>query len=245
MLPGRIWADGREREASLSYVFMCSDLQSADASLAFNHIKDGHPFPAQILPISCTARTIIYCPREDLHPDLARMAVVVPDSTKPHAHPPPPSNKLTRAVAQMYKECVRKVGPGATVAKVDKGACICRPGMVQLSKISSSALSTKEILGTTPALYHASLINRDTRTKLVQQVKDETRDSSLAGSTVKQRMIFLVLRTQTLIQSLRGCGLCHGTTVSSGGGTISSFHVSSRQQENYFRRPPKAPKVHT
>jgi hypothetical protein len=40
---------------------MCSDLQSADASLAFNHIKDGRPFPAQILPTSCTARTIIYC----------------------------------------------------------------------------------------------------------------------------------------------------------------------------------------
>ncbi|KAJ6473478.1 hypothetical protein DFH09DRAFT_1474287 [Mycena vulgaris] len=61
---------------------------------------------------------------------------------------------VTHAVAEKYKECVRKFG--ATVAKVEK------------------APSTKEILGgLTPSLYHLGLVSRDTKTKLINDVKSE------------------------------------------------------------------------
>ncbi|KAJ7669624.1 hypothetical protein B0H14DRAFT_3538721 [Mycena olivaceomarginata] len=66
--------------------------------------------------------------------------------------PVPPPTKVTLAVAEKYKQCVRKYGLGATVGKVEK------------------ALSTKEILGTSPSLYHPALINCDTKQKLINPV---------------------------------------------------------------------------
>ncbi|KAJ7899157.1 hypothetical protein B0H14DRAFT_2556725 [Mycena olivaceomarginata] len=46
------------------------------------------------------------------------------------------------------------------------------------------ALSTKDILGTTPSLYHPALINRDTKQKLINQVKDEGSDTLQETQTV-------------------------------------------------------------
>ncbi|KAJ7880683.1 hypothetical protein B0H13DRAFT_1891683 [Mycena leptocephala] len=121
----------------------------------FNHIKEGRPFAAGVVHLSCEANLTVFIPHEDKYPELARMCIVVPDHEKPHRHPVPPPTKVTHAVAEKYKECVRKYGLGATVGKVEK------------------ALSTKEILGTTPSLYHPALLNRDTKQKLINQVKDE------------------------------------------------------------------------
>ncbi|KAJ7306174.1 hypothetical protein DFH08DRAFT_1054689, partial [Mycena albidolilacea] len=128
----------------------------------FNHIKEGRPFPARVVHLSCEANLTVFIPHEDKYPELARMCIVVPDHEKPHRHPVPPPTKVTHAVAEKYKECVRKYGLGATVGKVEK------------------ALSTREILGTTPSLYHPALLNRDTKQKLINQVKDE------GGSDVSQ-----------------------------------------------------------
>ncbi|KAJ7776033.1 hypothetical protein DFH07DRAFT_936976 [Mycena maculata] len=104
----------------------------------FNHIKEGCPFEAKVVHLPCVAEMFVFIPHEDKHPELARKCIV------------------TYAVAEKYKECVRKFGLGATVAKVEK------------------APSTKEILGgLTPSLYHLSLVSRDTKTKLINQVKSE------------------------------------------------------------------------
>ncbi|KAJ7773568.1 hypothetical protein DFH07DRAFT_1057150 [Mycena maculata] len=121
----------------------------------FNHIKEGRPFEAKVVHLPCVAEMFVFIPHEDKHPELARKSIVIPNSSNPHRHPVPPL-KVTYAVAEKYKECVRKFGLGATVAKVEK------------------APSTKEILGgLTPSLYHLSLVSRDTKTKLINQVKSE------------------------------------------------------------------------
>ncbi|KAJ7263387.1 hypothetical protein C8J57DRAFT_1512889 [Mycena rebaudengoi] len=121
---------------------------------AFNHHKNGLPHIAKVEPVTCIAKMHIYCPWETLHPELARMAVVVPFSGSGHTHPPPPMNKCTHAIAERYRECVRKIGLGATVSKVE------------------NAQTTKDLLdGKTPSLFHAGLISRDTKTRLIQQVK--------------------------------------------------------------------------
>ncbi|KAJ7738267.1 hypothetical protein B0H14DRAFT_2638512 [Mycena olivaceomarginata] len=63
---------------------------------------------------------VMFCPWESLHPEVARMPVIVPKNV-PRMHPDLPQNKLTQSVVELYKECVRKVGIGAALLKVDKG----------------------------------------------------------------------------------------------------------------------------
>ncbi|KAJ6564162.1 hypothetical protein B0H19DRAFT_76035 [Mycena capillaripes] len=122
----------------------------------FNHLKEGRPFEAKVIHLPCSAESFVFIPHEDKHPELARMCIVIPDHRHPHLHPVPPLLKVPHAVAAKYKECVRKFGLGATVAKVEK------------------ALSTKEILGgSTPSLYHLGLVSRDTKTRLINEVKSE------------------------------------------------------------------------
>ncbi|KAF8166267.1 hypothetical protein K438DRAFT_1941754 [Mycena galopus ATCC 62051] len=122
----------------------------------FNHIKEGRPFEAKVIHLPCEAESFVFIPHEDKHPELARTCIVILDHKQPHRHPVPPLLKVPHAVAEKYKECVRKLGLGATVAKVEK------------------ALSTKEILGgLTPSLYHPGLVSRDTKSKLINEVKSE------------------------------------------------------------------------
>ncbi|KAJ6629023.1 hypothetical protein B0H10DRAFT_2252350 [Mycena sp. CBHHK59/15] len=87
----------------------------------FNHHKNGRPYVAQIELVTCAAKMMIFCPWESLHPTLARMALVVPYPKSGHTHPPPPAGKITQAVAARYRQCVRKIGLGATVSKVENG----------------------------------------------------------------------------------------------------------------------------
>ncbi|KAK7014827.1 hypothetical protein R3P38DRAFT_3321708 [Favolaschia claudopus] len=115
----------------------------------FNHVKDGCAFDAPIVHLPCKTNYLVFIPRENKYPDLARMCIIVPDSSAPHTHPVPPL-------------CVRRFGLGATVAKVEKAA------------------STKELLdGLTPSLYHPSLISRDTKQKLINDVKNEPENETL------------------------------------------------------------------
>ncbi|KAJ7115729.1 hypothetical protein C8R44DRAFT_927220 [Mycena epipterygia] len=135
----------------------CSKVYSSrQGKKAFNHIKDGRSFEAKVLHLPCEAELTVFIPHEDKHPELARMCIVIPDHKKPHRHPVPPPLKVPHAIAAKYKACVRKLGLGATVAKVEK------------------ALSTKEILGgLTPSLYHLGLVSRDAKIKLINEVKSE------------------------------------------------------------------------
>ncbi|KAJ7327666.1 hypothetical protein DFH08DRAFT_884920 [Mycena albidolilacea] len=136
----------------------------------FNHHKNGLPHVAQVQPVTCAAKMHIYCPWESLHPELARMAVVVPSPDSGHTHPPPPNNKCTHAVAERYRECVRKIGLGATVAKVE------------------NAQTTKDLLdGKTPSLFHPGLISRDTKTRLIQQVKHELNEKEVSVTAANAR----------------------------------------------------------
>ncbi|KAF7305642.1 hypothetical protein HMN09_00817800 [Mycena chlorophos] len=125
------------------------------ATCPFGHIHDGRRFSAQVKPLTCKAKYILFAPWEELHPDIKRMLIVIPDPANGHTHPPPPPTKLTNAVRDIYKECVRRFGVTATPGRVDRAA------------------STIAILGTTPALYHPALVSRDTRSRLVQEVKRE------------------------------------------------------------------------
>ncbi|KAJ7904003.1 hypothetical protein B0H13DRAFT_2334933 [Mycena leptocephala] len=112
----------------------------------------------------------IYCPWESLRPELAHMAVVVPSPESGHTHPPPPNNKCTHEVAERYRECVRKVGLGATIARVE------------------TAQTTKDLLdGKTPSLFHPGLISRDTKTRLIQQVKHELNENQVSATTANTR----------------------------------------------------------
>ncbi|KAJ6535643.1 hypothetical protein B0H19DRAFT_1241095 [Mycena capillaripes] len=137
----------------------------------FNHHKNGLPYVAKVQPVTCVAKMHIYCPWETLHPEQARMAVVVPFSESGHTHPPPPNNKCTQAIAERYRECVRKIGLGATVAKVE------------------NAQTTKDLLdGKTPSLFHPGLISRDTKTRLIQQVKAELNEISETATNTRQQV---------------------------------------------------------
>ncbi|KAJ7732028.1 hypothetical protein B0H16DRAFT_1770721 [Mycena metata] len=141
----------------------------------FNHHRNGLPYVANIGPLTCTAKMHIYCPWEAVHPELARMAIVVPVPDSGHCHPPPPNDKCTHAVAAKYRDCVRKYGTGATVNKVE------------------NAQSTKDLLnGKTPSLFHPGLIRRDTKTRLIQEVKAEWNElSSIAANTRQQVAAYL------------------------------------------------------
>ncbi|KAJ6603450.1 hypothetical protein DFH09DRAFT_1354653 [Mycena vulgaris] len=122
----------------------------------FNHIKEGGPFEAKVIHLPCKVELFVFIPHEDKHPELARKCIVIPDPAHPHRHPVPSPLKVTHAVAEKYKECARKFGLGATVAKVEK------------------ANSTKEFLGgLTPWLYHLGLVSRDTKTRLINEVESE------------------------------------------------------------------------
>jgi hypothetical protein len=90
--------------------------------VAFNHIKEGRPFEAKVIHLPCAAESFVFIPHEDKHPELARMCIVVPDHKQPHRHPVPPLLKVPHGVAEKCRECVRKLGLGATVAKVEKGS---------------------------------------------------------------------------------------------------------------------------
>ncbi|KAJ7909723.1 hypothetical protein B0H13DRAFT_1877422 [Mycena leptocephala] len=134
----------------------CKVYSARQGKKAFNHIKGGCPFEAKVIHLACAAESFVFIPHEDKHPELARMCIVVPDHKRPHRHPVPPLLKVPHGVAEKYKECVRKLGLGATVAKVEK------------------APSTKEILGgLTPSLYHLGLMSRDTKIKLINEVRSE------------------------------------------------------------------------
>jgi hypothetical protein len=54
------------------------------------------------------------------------MAIVVPFPESSHSDSPPPKNKCTHAIADRYRECVRKFGPGATVNMVENGTSSIR-----------------------------------------------------------------------------------------------------------------------
>ncbi|KAJ6517934.1 hypothetical protein C8R47DRAFT_1312518 [Mycena vitilis] len=137
----------------------------------FNHHKNGLPYVAQIVPITCRAKMNIYCPWESLHPELARMALVVPKPDSGHTHPPPPPDKVTPSVAQRYKQCVRKIGLGATVARVE------------------NAQSTKDLLdGKTPSIFHLALTSRTAKTRLIQEVKAELNASSSTTTNARQQV---------------------------------------------------------
>ncbi|KAJ7778121.1 hypothetical protein B0H16DRAFT_1711657 [Mycena metata] len=113
----------------------------------------------------------IYCPWETRHPELARMAIVVPVPMSGHSHPPPPKTKCTHVVAARYRECVRKFGPEATVNKVE------------------NAQSTKDLLGgKTPSLFHPGLISHDTKTRIIQEVKAEWNELSSTAVNTRQEV---------------------------------------------------------
>ncbi|KAJ7071887.1 hypothetical protein B0H15DRAFT_965755 [Mycena belliarum] len=144
------------------------------AQCPFNHHKGGLPYIAKV--------------RTSLHPELARMAVVVPSPASGHTHPPPPANKCTPAVAERYRECVRRIGLGATVAKVE------------------NAETTKALLdGKTPGLFHPGLISRDTKTRLVQQVKAELNGvpGDATGKTTRQQVASYLSEQETLSDEKR------------------------------------------
>ncbi|KAJ6536393.1 hypothetical protein B0H19DRAFT_1079888 [Mycena capillaripes] len=79
-------------------------------------------------------------------------------------HLPPPENKINQTVARLYMECARKLGSSATPARVDR------------------APTTIALLGTTPALFHPALANRDIRLRLVQRVKEELNGPKHTGN---------------------------------------------------------------
>ncbi|KAJ7855719.1 hypothetical protein B0H14DRAFT_3645262 [Mycena olivaceomarginata] len=155
----------------------------------FNHRKNGLPYVAKVQPVTCIAKMHIYCPWKTLHPELARMAVVVPFSESGHTHPPPPNNKCTHAIAERYRECVRKIGFGATVAKVENGttyfftACSNDQGPAD---------------GKTPSLFHPGLISRDTKTRLIQQVKAELNEVSATTTNMGQQVAIYLADQEAL-----------------------------------------------
>ncbi|KAJ7869348.1 hypothetical protein B0H13DRAFT_2557776 [Mycena leptocephala] len=138
----------------------------------YNHMKDGRSFKAKIIALGCKAIYHAYCPWEDRHPALAHTAVVLPTLT-PHTHPPPPENKINQTVARLYMDCVRKLGSSATPARVDR------------------APTTIALLGTTPALFHPALANRDIRLRLVQRVKEELNGPERTGDVRTQVAVYL------------------------------------------------------
>ncbi|KAJ7732229.1 hypothetical protein DFH07DRAFT_781006 [Mycena maculata] len=138
----------------------------------YNHMKDGLSFKAKIIALPCKAIYHAYCPWEDCFPTLSHTAVVIPTLT-PHTHPPPPENKINQTVARLYMECARKLGSSATPARVDR------------------APTTITLLGTTPALFHPALANRDIRLRLIQHVKEELNGPERTGDVRTQVAVYL------------------------------------------------------
>ncbi|KAJ7658241.1 hypothetical protein DFH06DRAFT_1196427 [Mycena polygramma] len=156
VMNGQRIVEEADSEGACSRVVSARTGAKGAAICPFNHLKDGRPYIAKVEPVTCSAGMHIFCPSETRHPELARMAVVVPSSKSGHSHPPPPPNKCTLAVAARYRECVRKIGFGATVKNVE------------------NAQSTKDLLdGKTPSLFHPGLMSRDTKTRLIREVKKE------------------------------------------------------------------------
>ncbi|KAJ7857931.1 hypothetical protein B0H14DRAFT_3637442 [Mycena olivaceomarginata] len=139
---------------------------------AYNHMKDGLSFKAKVIALACKAIYHAYCPWEDRFPDLSHTAVFIPTLT-PHKHPPPPENKINQTVARLYMECARKLGSSATPARVDR------------------APTTIALLGTTPALFHPALANRDIRLRLIQRVKEELNGPEHTGDVRTQVAVYL------------------------------------------------------
>ncbi|KAJ7777498.1 hypothetical protein B0H14DRAFT_3587522, partial [Mycena olivaceomarginata] len=138
----------------------------------YNHMKNGLSFKAKIVALGCKAIYHAYCPWEARYPALAHTAVVVPTHI-PHTHPPPPENKINQTVARLYMECARKLGSSATPARVDR------------------APTTIALLGTTPALFHPALANRDIRLRLIKRVKEELDGPERAGDVRTQVAVYL------------------------------------------------------
>ncbi|KAJ7440473.1 hypothetical protein B0H11DRAFT_2292867 [Mycena galericulata] len=138
----------------------------------YNHMKEGLSFKAKIIALPCKAIYHAYCPWEDRFPTLSHTAVVIPTLT-PHTHPPPPENKINQTVARLYMECARKLGSSATPARVDR------------------APTTIALLGTTPALFHPALANRDIRLRLIQRVKEELDGPERTGDVRTQVAVYL------------------------------------------------------
>ncbi|KAJ6552167.1 hypothetical protein B0H10DRAFT_1262527 [Mycena sp. CBHHK59/15] len=134
-------------------------------------MKDGLSFKAKIIALPCKAIYHAYCPWEDRFPALSHTAVVIPTLT-PHTHPPPPENKINQTVARLYMECARKLGSSATPARVDR------------------APTTIALLGTTPALFHPALANRDIRLRLIQRVKEELNGPERTGDVRTQVAVY-------------------------------------------------------
>ncbi|KAJ6552464.1 hypothetical protein DFH09DRAFT_1497303 [Mycena vulgaris] len=147
------------------------------ACCPYNHMKDGRSFKAKIIALGCKAIYHAYCPWEDRHPALAHTTVVVPTLT-PHTHPPPPETKINQTVARLYMECARKLGSSATPARVDR------------------APTTIALLGTTPALFHPALANRDIRLRLVQRVKEELNGPEHTGDVRTREDVAVYLAQQ-------------------------------------------------
>ncbi|KAJ7814720.1 hypothetical protein B0H13DRAFT_2381540 [Mycena leptocephala] len=163
--------DEEDTEGTCSRVVSGRTGSKGKAICSFNHHKNGLPYVAKVEPLTCTAKMHIYCPWETLHPELARMAIVVPLPDSGHSHPPPPKNKCTHAIAERYRECVRKFGPGASVNKVE------------------NAQSTKDLLGgKTPSLFHPGLISRDTKARIIQEVKAEWNELSSTAANTRQQV---------------------------------------------------------
>ncbi|KAJ6541314.1 hypothetical protein B0H10DRAFT_2244909 [Mycena sp. CBHHK59/15] len=139
----------------------------------FNHHKNGRPYVAQIEPVTCAAKMMIFCPWESLHPTLARMALVVPYPKSGHTHPPPPAGKILRPLQHGIGSGSQD-WLGATVSKVE------------------NAQSTKDLLdGKTPGLFHPGLLSRDAKTRLIQQVKDELNSLSSTGANTRQLATYI------------------------------------------------------
>ncbi|KAF7359826.1 hypothetical protein MVEN_00707900 [Mycena venus] len=135
-------------------------------------MKNGLSFKAKIVALGCKAIYHAYCPWEARYPALAHTAVVIPTHT-PHTHPPPPENKINQPVARLYLECARKLGSSATPPRVDR------------------APTTIALLGTTPALFHPALANRDIRLRLIKHVKEELDGPERTGDVRTQVAVYL------------------------------------------------------
>ncbi|KAJ6472086.1 hypothetical protein C8R45DRAFT_1104288 [Mycena sanguinolenta] len=171
VMRGECIIDANDTQGTCSRVVSGRTGQKGRAVCPFTHHKNGVAYVAKIQRVTCNAKMHIFCPWEDRHPDLARMALVIPLPESGHTHPPPPSNKCTHTIAEWYRECVRKIGLSATVSKVE------------------NAQSTKDLLnGLTPSLFHPGLISRDTKTRLIKDVKTEFNDGTSSEANTRQQV---------------------------------------------------------
>ncbi|KAJ6583670.1 hypothetical protein B0H10DRAFT_1962069 [Mycena sp. CBHHK59/15] len=89
-------------------------------------------------------------------------------------------------VEPLDRECVRKFGPGATVNKVE------------------NAQSTKDLLGgKTPSLFHPGLISRDTKTRIIQELKAKWNDLSSTAANTRQQVATYIADQEALSDEKR------------------------------------------